>query len=277
MTRRFLMTTLFAAAWMMAACGGGGGGGQVANQDLPDATPADLQGQDLPGQDLKQPDPGGQDAKDPGQVDPGQLDPGQTDPAQVDPGTTDPGKVDPGQADPGQTDPGQTDPGQIDPGTPDPGQPDIPAGNGTCVDIVGCVNDNACQTQACVQQCMATGSVEAQNQFAALAQCEVQQCGQYGQNQPSQAAYCVYSKCKAQNQPCTKTGNLGCMAMLQCAQGCGNPPDQACVMNCFGQGTYDGQTALFAVAACVEEKCPNADQQCILSNCFQQVMACQSS
>lgn len=269
MTRRIVMTTLFAAAWMMAACGGGGGGGQVTNQDLPDATPADLQGQDLPGQDFQKPDPG--------QPDPGTPDPGTPDPGIPDPGTPDPGTPDPGIPDPGTPDPGTPDPGTPDPGTPDPGQPDIPGGNGTCVDIVGCLNEKQCQTQACLQECLATGSVEAQNQFAALAQCEVQQCGQYGQNEPSQAAYCVYSQCKAQNQPCTKTGNLGCMAMLQCAQGCGNPPDQACILGCFGQGTYDGQAAFFAIAACVEEKCPTGDQGCIFSNCMQQVLACQSS
>lgn len=264
MTRRFVRTILIAATGTLAACGGGGDGGQVTNQDLPDATPADLQGQDL-----QQPDPGGQDAKDPGQADPGQVDPGQPDPGPADPGQTDPGPVDPGQVDHGPV-----DPGPVDSGPPDPGQPEIPGGNGTCVDIAVCLNENQCQTQACVQDCLAVGSPQAQNQFAALTQCAVSKCGQF-QDQPMQQGYCVYTQCKAENQPCTKTGNLGCKAMLQCAQGCGQ--NEACILDCLSQGTYEAQTALFNIGACIEAKCPTGDEGCILSNCMQQFLACQSS
>lgn len=158
----------------------------------------------------------------------------------------------------------------------DPGSgTDISWGTGTCIDIMDCINENMCETQVCVQQCVASGSPEAQQQFAALGQCVVQQCGQFGQNEPGQAAYCVYTQCEAQNKPCTKTGDLGCMGVLTCVQNCGQ--NQACAQDCVTQGTYDAQVKLLAILACIEKNCPNVDQMCIMQKCMQQVMACQSS
>ncbi len=168
---------------------------------------------------------------------------------------------------------GQDLPGQ-DLQQPDPGPPNIPAGNGTCVDIFDCVDQKQCQDQACVQECLAVGSTQAQNQFEALGQCLVSKCGQF-QDQPAQQGYCVYAECKAENLPCTKTGDLGCMDMLECAEKCGE--DDACVLDCFSQGTYDAQTSLFNILACIEKNCPTGDEDCIFSNCMQQVLACQNS
>ena len=258
---------LLAGAVLLAtqACGGGGGGG--TDTTLPDSGP------DGTLVDPGSPDPGSPDQGpfDPGAVDHGTSDPGSTDSGPSDPGTTDLGPSDPGTMDPGPSDPGATDPGSFDPGTTDFG-----SGGGTCVDITNCVNQNQCSTQACVQQCVAVGSPQAQGQFEALAQCMVQKCGQYGQNQPNQLAYCVYSQCKVENQPCVVTGNLGCMAMLQCGQGCGQ--DETCIMNCVFQGTYDAQTTFLSIAACMEQNCPTSPtQQCILQYCMQQALACQGS
>lgn len=163
----------------------------------------------------------------------------------------------------------------VEPDTPV--QPDIPTGNGTCLDIKACLAENECDTQACFDSCVATGNAQAQDQFLDLVQCTLQKCGQYGQKQPAQASYCIYTQCKAENLPCTQTGNLGCMGMLQCSQACGNPASASCVQGCVDQGTYEGQTALLAMLACVEEKCPKATQQCIIQNCMQPLMACQSS
>lgn len=258
MTRWYIWIFLFAFA--LVGCGGDEGGGQTPVTDVLDAIEQDILAQDNQGQ---------QHEVEIVEEDVQQLD--QTDvfvqpDNVVEPDTT---VVPDLPADISEVPDTSVE--------PEVSQPEVPAGNGTCVDIMKCLNENACTDQACVSGCMAQGSVEAQNQFTALAQCEVQQCGQYGKDKPSQTGYCVYSKCKTQNQPCTPTGTLGCMGILQCIQGCGNPPDKACALDCVSQGTYDGQTALFGVLACIEEKCPTVTQQCMISNCMQQLMTCQSS
>lgn len=265
---------LAAILLMVYACGGGEGGGKDETSKF-DAIDHGV-GQPDEGQADKVEGDKGQVTLDEGQPDQGILDQGQPDQGTLDQGQPDLGQVDKVEDQGGlQTDKGQADEGQ---GLPDvvgvdTPQADVPSGQGTCVDIVMCIQDKQCADQTCYQQCMAEGTATAQEQFAELAQCEVQQCGQYTQQQPMQAVYCLYTKCKAQNEPCTKTGNLGCMAVLQCVQGCGQDP--TCAGDCIYKGTYDAQTALFGILACVEEKCPNPSQQCIMLNCMQQVLACQ--
>jgi len=244
---------------LFVACGGGGG-------NEADVKTTDTGGSDQSVKELVQPDLTPTDF---GTGDLGASDQGQADQGPADPGQTDKGQIDQGPGDTGLTDTGPTDQGPVD----------IPVGPGDCMDITNCINENQCQTQECMDNCIAQGSAQGQAQFNALLDCQVDKCSQFA-NSPQQASYCVYTECKTENTPCVQTGNLGCMGILQCGQDC--KEDQNCILACVNNGSYDGLTAFLAIGACIDKNCPNAQteaeiQQCIYGPCMQVVMACQGS
>ncbi|MBM4386337.1 MAG: hypothetical protein FJ088_01280 [Deltaproteobacteria bacterium] len=152
----------------------------------------------------------------------------------------------------------------------------------SCAEIAGCIEQNQCQDQQCLVNCYNQGSPEAQTQFNEFSQCLANKCGAFTQEQPTQYTLCLYENCKDPYEACLGTipsGDKKCMDVLNCMNGCGNPPQETCVQGCLSSGTYDAQLKLLKIGACIEKNCSNSSniQQCAQQKCMSEVLACYSS
>jgi len=154
-------------------------------------------------------------------------------------------------------------------------------GGGTandCMDIMTCVSGCG-MNQQCMQACVNDGSVDGQAAFQALQQCGMDACG--NETDPAKQSLCILQSCKPQYEGCNGPfGTASCMDMLGCLQGCQN---QQCQMDCLATGSYDGVVALMDIQVCLSEKCAdcaqndaNCIQQCAMSKCMTEVIACQT-
>ena len=122
---------------------------------------------------------------------------------------------------------------------------------------------------------MSLGTAGAQAEAQALGACKDSQCAGL---KMAATALCVYQKCKTENQPCAKTGTMGCQDMLKCAQACPQGGG-ACYLDCTDKGSYDGKVVALTVLACIEKNCPDAKtqadlQQCLFTSCPTEAFAC---
>ena len=150
----------------------------------------------------------------------------------------------------------------------------------SCVEINDCLSGCNPNDQACMQECMNQGTVDAQNQYNAIIQCLIdngaQQC-------PSGDAQCqndiILEHCMTEYETCFPAGTLSCSEVFDCMGACG-AADQACLQDCFSQGSTEAQGQYGAIAECVieqcgeqpTEECVNASQQgacaAVFADCF---------
>jgi hypothetical protein len=157
------------------------------------------------------------------------------------------------------------------------------AGGGTgdndCIEIIKC--SATCQTQQCVQGCAENATQAGIDAYNAMGMCVQNSCGQYA-NSGAGSQKCLVESCSAEWAGCVGPyGTNGCMAVLQCASGCGANGD--CQLECILAGSEDAQLKLWDMQYCLETNCSqcgqdqNCYQQCAQQSCMNEVMACQGS
>jgi hypothetical protein len=162
--------------------------------------------------------------------------------------------------------------------TPPPPPPPPPGGMSSCVDIINCISTCIEGDEACFNACLASGSAQAQQQVAAVAQCLGSADCAEGDNQ------CVQTTCGAEIAACTAGGggntppppppgsNYSCADILFCASNCPGG-DQGCVQGCIGAGTPEAQTAIQSYSMCLSaNQCQ--DQACVEANCQAEYNTC---
>jgi hypothetical protein len=152
-------------------------------------------------------------------------------------------------------------------------------GENDCLELVKC--SGSCTNDACVQQCAQSASQAGVEAYNSMSTCAQGSCADV-MNKPAAQSLCIVQSCPEQWTGCVGPwGSTGCMAMLQCAQGCG--ANAACQTDCLVQGTQVAQVNLWIMQACLEENCTqcgqdqNCFQTCAQEHCMQEVMACQSA
>ncbi|MSP90632.1 MAG: hypothetical protein EXR79_02320 [Myxococcales bacterium] len=151
------------------------------------------------------------------------------------------------------------------------------AGPGDCAGLNTCLNDCA-NSPVCVNDCHAQASIAGGKDFYALMTCVDDKCaGLAGDAQ----VQCAGSQCKGAFDKCfgaSAPKGLSCQQILQCAAGCG---DKACAAACKQKGSPQGQAAITAMVACMDQKCgsfcaqqtPQCDT-CLADWCGPQFAAC---
>lgn len=149
-------------------------------------------------------------------------------------------------------------------------EPDVTEPTGTdCIGILECVNTNQCQTQACLEQCVATGTPDAQDLFNAFFACIGTNCA--GAATDEEFAECQVEQCGAELSACTGqqvgTGDLTCEEVFGCTTGC---RDQACLQECLGNGTAGAQVQYGALVQCAAAACAESTSADALLMCFEE-------
>jgi hypothetical protein len=90
----------------------------------------------------------------------------------------------------------------------------FPGGELTCSEVFDCMAGCAANDQACLQACYADGTMEAQNQYQAIASCVIEQCGEQPTEECFNAAQqgacaAVFSDCFNLGKPGFATGPNG--------------------------------------------------------------------
>ena len=158
-------------------------------------------------------------------------------------------------------------------------EPDATEPTGTdCTGILQCVNTNQCQTPACLDECIATGTPDAQELFNAFFSCIGTNCA--GAATDEEFAECQVEQCGAELSACTGqqvgTGDLTCSEVFDCTTGC---RDQACLQECLGTGTAAAAHCTSApycvcAAACGESTSVDALLMCFEETCPDEYAAC---
>ncbi|MFH1531230.1 MAG: hypothetical protein ABIK09_10940 [Pseudomonadota bacterium] len=137
----------------------------------------------------------------------------------------------------------------------------------TCKGINDCALECAPNDATCQQECMNQGSNEAQQQLSDLLQCF---SDNGGQNCPPGDAQCqndiIMEHCMDEYGACFPGGDKDCSEMFDCMEPCGS--NQACLQDCYNQGTLDAQAQYQAIASCVTEQCPDPNDPSY-QECFQ--------
>lgn len=149
---------------------------------------------------------------------------------------------------------------------------------GSCTDIITCVNTNECADAACLNACIALGSTAAQSQIQALLGCIQTECADATTEEA--AAECQIENCGAELSACTGqavgVGDSTCEDTFSCVLGC---TTEACASECVAQGTPAAQTQVAALTQCVATACTTATSEaqllaCAEENCGEQYNAC---
>ncbi len=172
-------------------------------------------------------------------------------------------------------------------------------GTEECPGIVTCTQSCVPGDNACIQNCISTGTVFAQQQAQALFNCVAQAC-------PTGEKACVdmsfTTSCSAEAQECTgiaggggttggATGGTtgggsgsgnGCYATLECTSLCDDTP---CVSACLDAMNPNSAAIWNALVQCIQTQCPptgegGSESTCVeaalMGPCQSQGLACQS-
>lgn len=138
-----------------------------------------------------------------------------------------------------------------------------------CIGILDCVNSQECDTAACIDQCVATGTPDAQVTFEDFFACLGANC----QDADTQAEFqeCQLEFCGDELSACTGqdigSGDLTCEEVFECSTGC---RDQACVEECLASGSAAGQAEYSALVQCAIEPCGGSGTADALLACFEE-------
>ncbi len=125
----------------------------------------------------------------------------------------------------------------------------------TCSEINDCMAGCAPDNQACIQDCMNKGSMEAQGQLNGLIQCLIDNGAQQCPPGDTQCQNDIITEfCMPQFEACFPAGTLSCSEVFDCMGLCAQG-DQPCLQACYSDGTADAQAQYQAIATCVIEQC----------------------
>lgn len=174
----------------------------------------------------------------------------------------------------------------------DGGSTSATTGSRACSEVYQCANGCGAQDPACVQDCLGTGTAQAQTQVESLSTCLANQCsGQSG----SALQACARAQCATDMTACfgatttpvdagttTTTGGTGgstCVDVVNCLNACPQN-DSACNQVCMQQGSPSAQQEVNALAQCLSTNCGtqtgSAYQTCAQRRCATEITACQN-
>ena len=182
----------------------------------------------------------------------------------------------------------------------------------SCMGIIYCLNCCNQQDRACLQACMGAGTQNAQTALDALGTCQRQNCGTECSGNDNQACQtCMEQHCQSEMDACTwdTNGQGGCLALLQCLNGCqqdpildgsgsaqtcpdrnGNP-GLFCYQDCMHQTSQAGFDAAVDLSECIQQaegqggqcetQCSDPNSQdcaaCIQTACANELANCQNT
>jgi hypothetical protein len=133
------------------------------------------------------------------------------------------------------------------------------AGPRSCEEVFTCIRGCAADDEACVDACLAEGTLATQEAVAALDECIAMAC-------PLADAVCIGEAidgtCKDVYEACVPPPpptDLTCQEVLDCAAGCAG---QRCVDDCYARGSTQGRQEATDVASCVNGVCPGGGAAC---------------
>ncbi len=74
----------------------------------------------------------------------------------------------------------------------------------------------------------------------------------------------------------TSTTELSCIEIIDCINQCPETTIQTCAQDCLSQGSTDGANQVIALSECINNQCPQGDQNCIQTQCSNEISTCES-
>lgn len=143
-------------------------------------------------------------------------------------------------------------------------------GSLTCNQVAGCIGQCTTGDDACKSGCTTKGTAQAQQQLGTLTNCLKAVCKAAADaGKASEAMFCAYSYCAAEQTACFGSGAGTCAELNACSNDCGS--SATCSSACNAAASTAGAQGFWGLMACVDEKCAgqggDAQVQCAQTQC----------
>ncbi|HAN31505.1 MAG TPA: hypothetical protein DCQ06_07895 [Myxococcales bacterium] len=149
----------------------------------------------------------------------------------------------------------------------------------SCGQIVACVNQfaAAANDKVNIDACIAKGTIEAQQLYAARKSCIALSCQKLiDAGAVNEALLCVYSNCGVDQSTCLGAGQQSCEELGSCLSGCGT--SATCSSGCHTSAAVQAVKSWYTLAVCGEQYCPGRSGQayanCVTQSCIGPYQGC---